>query len=740
MTDLNIKQIYDQNPSTNLLSTDLLYSGRSPYGLTNDSAITCAAAGLAGLTSGAVLFANSNGNIAQDPTGISYNSTSDTLSVTNILLNGKSITLGGNLTTSGAFNSTFTMTATTAVTFPTTGTLATTSQIVNTSVIGTANQVLANGTSGSAQTGAVTLTFPSTIITQSAAFNLIGTGVSNQLLVTAGLAGTPTNTNAAGIILRTQGGGGGNVDAKINNVYFSSNYCIQLDALDAFSFRVDSAGTPYPIIFAELEATSIYNPLKVYNNVMQGDPVDIPSHAITATLLNYMEGLTTGDGNASQFSVASGAQDSASSFVSLYSGAYSLFGTTDSPVVVFGHSDGLYNNLKIVRAPTQNFNDSGNLLFTFGDANISEVPMIVHNELVVGGIEGVSPLIKLFDANNPGLSNLFYFNGLDMDGFEKTYFSIEQTEDTLNIFHYGDDTTTPIIIDSANVNLLNTTVSNFLNVGDSVPGNYSQTLLYANVASASTDTYTQFNIATNEGASFLTFLAGHNDRQYLAIPSSVGNQFQIGICTDTTVSDFAKLWSIHSNGVVAAWSKLAVGTDVVPDGFNATTIIFGQSADNDTNTQLAIAGGDNDVYLSIISGYTGTGGPGSGQAPQIAFPSESGVYFGSSSDINHTDFNASCLFGYNRVQFFESLLLSSTSQLRFEPGQYADMGQLSGGSLTISYTAANVHTRILYSAQTTSVNAGVLSADINIGSDIIITSDNASDDRYIFYVIIEAAI
>ncbi len=43
-----------------------------------------------------------------------------------VAINGKIITLGGNLTTSGAFNSTFTMTGTTSVTFPTSGTLATT--------------------------------------------------------------------------------------------------------------------------------------------------------------------------------------------------------------------------------------------------------------------------------------------------------------------------------------------------------------------------------------------------------------------------------------------------------------------------------------------------------------------------------------------------------------------------------------------------------------------------------------
>jgi len=72
------------------------------------------------------------------------------------------LTLAGNLATSGAFASTFTMTGATNVTFPTSGTLATTGNTVA-SIAGTLNQVLANGTSGSAQTGAVTLTTPQDI-------------------------------------------------------------------------------------------------------------------------------------------------------------------------------------------------------------------------------------------------------------------------------------------------------------------------------------------------------------------------------------------------------------------------------------------------------------------------------------------------------------------------------------------------------------------------------------------------
>lgn len=85
---------------------------------------------------------------------------------TNYVLSGSALSLAGNLTTSGAFASTFTMTNTTSVTFPTSGTLATTANTVA-SATGTANQVLVNSTSGSAQTGACTFTLPQSIATSS---------------------------------------------------------------------------------------------------------------------------------------------------------------------------------------------------------------------------------------------------------------------------------------------------------------------------------------------------------------------------------------------------------------------------------------------------------------------------------------------------------------------------------------------------------------------------------------------
>lgn len=100
---------------------------------------------------------------------------------TGIANTGKTITLGGNLTTSGSFNAIFTLTADTSVTFPTSGTLATTTNTVS-SITGSANQVLANGTTGSAQTGSVTLTLPQSIATSSTVeFENIGINSSSPL-------------------------------------------------------------------------------------------------------------------------------------------------------------------------------------------------------------------------------------------------------------------------------------------------------------------------------------------------------------------------------------------------------------------------------------------------------------------------------------------------------------------------------------------------------------------------------
>lgn len=198
----NIHQIFVTNPASSLVSTDLIYLGRSPYGVADDFAIT-AANFISSVTAGAVLLAPSG---AQTITGFGLTlpslilgsplpATSGGTGVANLV--GSTLTLAGALTTAGAFASTFTMTAATNVTFPTTGTLATTDGTVA-SITGTANQVIA-----SAATGAVTLSLPQSIATTSsptfAALTLTspltgangGTGVANTgLTINLGTATT----------------------------------------------------------------------------------------------------------------------------------------------------------------------------------------------------------------------------------------------------------------------------------------------------------------------------------------------------------------------------------------------------------------------------------------------------------------------------------------------------------------------------------------------------------------------
>lgn len=141
----NILQVYTDNPIVTNQSTDLMYFGRSPYGLGDDTAMrfvdfaaqfgspftpsaltrtndTNVTATLGGTPATALLQAVSitlgwTGQLSPARGGTGVNNGTNTL------------TLAGNLTTVGAFSSTFTMTNTTNVTFPTSGTLATTSQI-----------------------------------------------------------------------------------------------------------------------------------------------------------------------------------------------------------------------------------------------------------------------------------------------------------------------------------------------------------------------------------------------------------------------------------------------------------------------------------------------------------------------------------------------------------------------------------------------------------------------------------
>ncbi len=141
----NISQVYTSNPITSNQAGDLMYFGRSPYGIGDDTAMTFSdfEAQFGTPFTPSALTKSDDTNVTLtlggSPTTALLQNTSLTLGWTGTLSparggtgvnNGSStLTLGGNLATSGAFASTFTMTNTTTVTFPTSGTLATTSQI-----------------------------------------------------------------------------------------------------------------------------------------------------------------------------------------------------------------------------------------------------------------------------------------------------------------------------------------------------------------------------------------------------------------------------------------------------------------------------------------------------------------------------------------------------------------------------------------------------------------------------------
>ena len=124
------------------------------------------------------------------------------------------ITIAGNHTLSGAFSSTFTFTNTTSVTFPTSGTLATVGGTVST-LTGTANQVLVNGTSGSATSGAITLTTPQDIATTSnvtfGSITSTNDSTIHGLTIGLGTASVSTNTVLGSGAFTANVSGGNNV-------------------------------------------------------------------------------------------------------------------------------------------------------------------------------------------------------------------------------------------------------------------------------------------------------------------------------------------------------------------------------------------------------------------------------------------------------------------------------------------------------------------------------------------------
>lgn len=171
----NINQIFIANPAASMQSTDLMYLGRSPYGLTNDMAITWANTMSSITTVGTITSGTWHGTVI-----------SPTYGGTGINNGTSTITIGGNVTYSGAFTFTGTLTGATSVTFPTSGTLATTSQIPAFPLS------LANGGTNANLTASNGGIFWST---GSAGAILSGTATANQVLL-SGSNATPAWSSA----------------------------------------------------------------------------------------------------------------------------------------------------------------------------------------------------------------------------------------------------------------------------------------------------------------------------------------------------------------------------------------------------------------------------------------------------------------------------------------------------------------------------------------------------------------
>jgi len=215
---------------------------------------------------------------------------------------GKTITLGGSLTTAGAFDATFTMTGATSVTFPTSGTLATVAATV-TSITGTADQVLANGTSGSAEFGAVTLTLPQSIAATSSptftGLNLSGLTASKLVatdgsknLSSADLTGDVTSSGLATTVVKINGVALGTTTATSGNLLIGSGTEWVTNAMSG-DITINSTGV-----------TAI-GALKVTNAMIANSTIDLttkvtgilPNANTTAASANTASAIVTRDSN-----------------------------------------------------------------------------------------------------------------------------------------------------------------------------------------------------------------------------------------------------------------------------------------------------------------------------------------------------------------------------------------------------------------------------------------------------------
>lgn len=155
----NINQVFIANPITTNVGTDLMYFGRSPYGATNDTAMT--------YTNFSAQFSPATGSTSITTLGTittgTWNATiiGGTYGGTGVNNGASTITIGGNIAFSGAFTFAGTITGNTAVTFPTSGTLlnntlASASFYVG-NVSNVATGVAMSGDAALANTGAVTV-------------------------------------------------------------------------------------------------------------------------------------------------------------------------------------------------------------------------------------------------------------------------------------------------------------------------------------------------------------------------------------------------------------------------------------------------------------------------------------------------------------------------------------------------------------------------------------------------------
>jgi hypothetical protein len=207
----NINQVFMTNPITSNASTDLMYFGQSPYGATNDAAMTYANFALqfgAAYTASA-LTATPDTNVTitlgGTPATALLHAASITLGWTGQLSparggtgvnNGTStFTVGGNFAMSGAFTFTGTLTGATAVTFPTSGTLATTSQLPTPAALTEANDTNVTMTLGGT---------PATALLQAVSMTL---GWSGQLSLARGGTNAALTASNGGIFYSTASAG-----------------------------------------------------------------------------------------------------------------------------------------------------------------------------------------------------------------------------------------------------------------------------------------------------------------------------------------------------------------------------------------------------------------------------------------------------------------------------------------------------------------------------------------------------